>query len=77
MAKFEAKLLRPYIIHDNWWITIDADSEEEAREKIKNRDYNIINQEMGDVDFDSDGEIKIDYLKLFEDFKSERRGNNG
>lgn len=64
MAKFEAKLLRPYTIHDNWWVTIDADSEEEAREKIKNRDYNIINQEMGDVDFDSHGEIKIDYLKL-------------
>ena len=63
MAKFEAKLLIPYTIHDNWWVTIDADSEEEAKEKIKNSDYKVIDQEMGDVSLYNEGEMKVGYLK--------------
>jgi len=62
MAKFEAKI---YVLQSEWekrWVTIDANSEEEAKEKIEDHDYNIIDEEMGDV-HERNIEIEIDYLK--------------
>jgi len=66
MAKFEAKI---YVLQSEWekrWVTIEANSEEEAKEKIEDHDYDIIDEEMGDV-HERNIEIEIDYLKSDKD----------
>ena len=62
MAKFEAKIS---VLQSEWetrWVTIDADSEEEAKEKIADHDYEVVDEEMGDIE-NSNLEVEIDYLK--------------
>ena len=62
MAKFEAKI---YVLQSEWeirWVTIDANSEEEAKEKIETQDYEVTEQKMGDIQ-DCHLEVDIDYIK--------------
>jgi len=66
MDKFEAKI---YVLQSEWeirWVTIDADSEEEAEEKIQNEDYEVTEQKMGDMQ-DCHLEVDIDYVKKEEE----------
>ena len=62
MAKFEARL---YVLQSEWetrWVTIDANSEEEAKEKIADHDYEVVDEEMGDIE-NSNLDVEIDYIK--------------
>ena len=66
MDKFEAKI---YVLQSEWeirWVTIDADSEEEAEEKIQNEDYEVTEQKMGDMQ-NCHLEVDIDYVKKEEE----------
>ena len=59
MAKFEARI---YVLQSEWetrWVTIDANSEEEAKEKIADHDYEVVDEEMGDIENSKNAKIKL------------------
>lgn len=62
MAKFTAKIYVLEHIWDERWIELDADTVEQAEEKIKEYDYEITHSQMGELEW-TNQDTNIDWIK--------------